>query len=71
MQLVQTEAGREARLRRLAERNGLALRKSRARTWRLDDQCGYMLVNEYRNVVVCGHRFDLTLDEVDAYLSAD
>jgi hypothetical protein len=35
----------------------------------MDDQCGYMLVDAYRNLVAAGPRFDLDLDDVEAWLA--
>jgi len=58
---------REDRLRRRADRQGLALRKSRARP-SMDNHGGYMIVEAYTTAVVAGQRFDLDLDEVEAYL---
>lgn len=59
---------REDRLRRLADREGFTLHKSRARTWTINNQCGYMIVDKWRNVIVAGERFDLDLDDVEAIL---
>jgi hypothetical protein len=59
---------REDRLRRRADRQGFALRKSRVRTPNLNDRGGYMLVDSRQNFLVAGHRFNLDLDDVEAFL---
>lgn len=62
----------ENRLRRMADRQGLALVKSRRRDPRALGYGGYMLVDTSTNVAVAGeldsHRA-LTLDEVEEYLT--
>ena len=60
---------RENRLRRMAERQGLALRKSRRRDPRALDYGAYYLVNPNRNCIVSRERLDL--DEVEAYIMQD
>ena len=61
-------SAREAAVRRLAAREGLALEKSRARNTHLNDQGGYRLVDPYFNETVFGERFEYNLDEVEAFL---
>ncbi len=63
-----TEASRERRLRKLAQKRGFMLRKSRAPLSR-DNRGGYMIVDRERNVVVAGVKFDLDLDAVEAWLT--
>lgn len=67
------EKVRENRLRRMAERQGLALKKSRRRDERALDFGTYMLVDPYRNsVIVAGDRnrgYGLSLDEIEAELA--
>lgn len=69
------EKVRENRLRRMAERQGLALRKSRRRDERALDYGRYMLVDERTNAVVVGTvplgRPCWTLDDIEEYLSGD
>ena len=66
------DKNRDARLRRLANRHGLALRKSRLRgTPHADDFGGYRIIDPYRNAIVRGERFDLDLDDVEEYLTAE
>lgn len=59
---------RENRLRRQAQRLDLLLRRSRARYLHLDDFGDYMLIDPHTNSVVAGGKFDLSLDEVEAFL---
>ena len=65
---------RENRLRRMAERQGYLLRKSRPRDPRALDYDGYMLIEPTQNVGVLGytpHAFSATLDGVEAFLTDD
>ncbi len=59
---------REARARRLAKRQGFAVRKSRVRNPHLNDQGGYMVINPSYNLIVAGERFNLDLDDVEEFL---
>ena len=61
-------AAREARVRRRAQKEGLLLRKSRARTAHLDDHGEYRLVDANLNAIVAGEKFDMTLDDVENWL---
>ena len=66
------EKVRENRLRRMAERQGLRLVKSRRRDPLAMDYGGYMLVDVFNNTVVAGELNTprvLTVDEVEAYLT--
>ena len=65
MPASQTTAAREARVRRALARDGLAIRKGRARTWSLDDQGGYMVIDPRRNAVVAGENYDLDLEALE------
>jgi hypothetical protein len=65
------EKTRENRLRRVAERQGLQLAKSRRRDPRAIDFGGYMLSSSIKNFAVMGDQpfaFSATLDDVEAYL---
>jgi hypothetical protein len=62
-------AAEESRLRRFARRNGYALKKSRGKTLHLNNQGGYRLIDPDCNWIVCGERFDLTLEDVGRILS--
>ncbi len=63
-----TKVSRERRLRKIAQKQGLLLRKSRSQL-SMDNQGGYMIVDPDTNVVVAGKRFDLDLDAVEAWLA--
>ncbi len=68
------EKVRENRLRRMAERQGLQLRKSRRRDQRASDYCIYRLVDARTNFVVAyvGYcDYGLGLDDVEGYLTGD
>jgi len=60
-----TEKVRENRLRRKAKRLGLWLKKSRAKVWSIHNQQGYMILDPYRNTILWGPDFGLTLDQVE------
>lgn len=63
---------RENRLRRMAERQGLTLVKSRRRDPRAYDFGGYMLCDAATSLVVIGSSplaFGLDLDDVEAFLT--
>lgn len=67
-----TEKSREARVRRMADRQGLILQKSRRRDPRALGYGGYMLVDASTNSVVAGELDSpraLTLDEVEDWLT--
>jgi len=59
----------ENRVRRLAQREGYVVRKSRVRDWRYDDQGEFRLIEPTRNLCVLGSRFDATLDDIEAWLT--
>ncbi len=64
----------ENRIRRMAERQGLRLVKSRRRDPRALDFGKYCLVDVATNVVVFGAdsgRMDVTLDRIAAYLEGE
>jgi hypothetical protein len=68
------EKVRENRLRRMAQRQGLRLEKSRRRDPRALDFGVYAVVDVATGSPVAGARGaarDLTLDEVEAYLKRD
>lgn len=68
-----TDKVRENRLRRMADRQGLRLDKSRRRDPRALDYGGYHLVNPSTNVLifgeVAGRGFGASLDEIERYLT--
>ena len=70
--MSETEASREARLRRLARSQGLELKKSRRRDPNALDYGGFMIVDANTNFVVRGATswpYDLSPDDVEAYLT--
>jgi hypothetical protein len=67
MSTKQVDKARENKTRRSAKEQGYILRKSRARKWSIDNQQGYMVVNK-KNIVAAGSSYDLSLDEVEAFL---
>lgn len=71
VQRMTDEKVRENRVRRVAERRGYRLTRSRRRDPLAFDFGGYMLVETFRNVVVLGgepHAFAASLDDVETYL---
>jgi len=63
---------RENRLRRMAQRQGLVLQKSRRRDYRAIDYGMYLIVEPRRNVVATFLDGDyLTLDHVEDWLTTD
>lgn len=62
----------ENRVRRMAERQGLTLSKSRRRDPKALDFGGYMLINASTNTVVAGSDpspYSLSLDEAEGWLN--
>jgi hypothetical protein len=64
---------RENRLRRMAERQGFQLQKSRRRDPRATGYGTYRLVNPHDNTIVAyGHGdYGLTLDDIERELTSD
>ena len=66
---------RENRLRRMADRQGLAIHKSRRRDPRAIDYDRWLILDARTNAVVAGTegspRHGVTLDAVEAYLTGD
>ena len=67
MDSIVMERRRAARLRRLARRGGYSLHKSRA-GFSADNLGDFMVVDDSRNFIVAGERFDMTLDDVEEWL---
>jgi len=65
------EKVRENRLRRMADRQGIALRKSRRRDPRALDYGVYWLIDIRRNMHLDPRGDGMTLDEVEDYLTAE
>ena len=71
---AQSEKVRENRTRRMADRQGLQLVKSRRRDPRAIGYGGYMLVDRFTNTIVAGELNSpsaLSLDDVERYLTQD
>lgn len=63
-----TQKALEQSLRRKLMKAGYAMHKSR-RCLSPDNIGGYMIVDLYRNYVVAGNRFDLSLEEVQDWIN--
>ena len=63
-----TKDSRERRLRKIAQKRGFMLRKSRD-LLSPDNHGEFMIVDLSHNVAVAGERFDLDLDAVEAWLA--
>ncbi len=63
-----TKGARGRRLRKIAQKRGFLLRKSRD-LLSPDNHGEFMIVDLSRHVVVAGERFDLDLDAVEAWLT--
>lgn len=61
----------EDRVRRIARRQGYALHKDKAGVWSFNHQGGWQIVDADRNWLVAGERFDLSLDDVEQWLTED
>ena len=65
---------RENRVRRIAERRGFKLTKSRRRDPQAIDFNGYMLADAFTNAAVVGflpYAYSASLDEVEEFLNSD
>jgi len=63
-----TEKAVEMRLRRKVKAEGFALCKSRGRTHNADNYGGYRILDPNLNTIETGQRFDLSLEDVEAWL---
>ena len=63
-----TKDSRERRLRKIAQKRGFVLRKSRS-PLSPDNHGEFMIVDLSRHIPVAGGRFDLDLDAVEAWLA--
>jgi hypothetical protein len=61
----------ETRLRRLADKEGLRILKSRLRHPRADNFGLYQLIEDRRKIVVLGSKYDATLQDIANYLERD
>lgn len=62
---------RENKLRRMAERQGLTLRKSKRRDQRASDYGMFWLIDANTNAVVGGGSTGMNVDSVEAWLVGD
>jgi hypothetical protein len=69
--MTESEIAREARLRLLASRQGLALRKSHVCTPNLDGGGDYLIIDLDRNWIVAGEGFNLELDDAERFLTEE
>ncbi|MEA2581105.1 MAG: hypothetical protein QOE83_1997 [Actinomycetota bacterium] len=60
---------REMRLRRVAHREGYAIHKDRARSWRLGHCGGFMIVDPSTSFPMAGFEYDLDLNAVEEWLT--
>jgi hypothetical protein len=66
----QDQKVRENRLRRMAHRLGLDIKKSRVRTVHVDDWGEYSVVDRKTGEVIAGEKQELSLDRVELILKA-
>jgi len=59
---------RENLYRRQADRLGLFIKKSKVMLVHVDNLGGYRITDQEKKVVLAGQKFELTLDEVKAWL---
>jgi hypothetical protein len=63
-----TPRARELRIRRMAERQGLALRKSRRRDPHALDYASWWVIDPALRRIVAGDRWGIDLDSVESWL---
>lgn len=61
----------ESGLRKKLRKQGYGLCKSRKQTITADDYGGYMIVNLWNNTIEAGEKFNLSLEEVEAFANED
>ena len=61
---------REKKIRRVLEKQGYRLEKSRGGE-SIDDRGGYRIVDAQRNAIEAGERFDLSLEEVETFAAGE
>jgi hypothetical protein len=69
--VADTEKVRENRLRRMADRRGYMIQKSRRRDPRAVDYGNYWIVDPSTNGLVAGDEFGMSLDDVEDWLESD
>ena len=65
---MMSQKTREDRVRRVARRQGLVVRKSRRRDPRRADYRRYWLIDAERNLLVYGDQSGAELEDIEAYL---
>jgi len=63
-----TEKARENRLRKQLKKHGVRLQKSRIQNTNIDNYGNYMLIDIYRDLVLDGCKYEMTLDDVEYYV---
>lgn len=69
--MTESDKVKENRLRRIAERRGMRLEKSRRRDPKAIDYGGYMLIDTAANAVVVGaspYSYSASLEDIENYL---
>ena len=64
---ITQERRRENRIRKLANRRGFSVHKSRQQL-HCNNRGQFMLVDDYLNTIFLGENFDAALEEIEAYL---
>ena len=59
---------KKQQLQETLQNMGYSLIKSTARKWSYDNQLGYMIIDISNNACIAGNRFDLSLEDVKAFL---
>ncbi len=65
--MEQTDEGRESQLRRRADQLGLRIGKS-CEAVSNDNQGGYMVLDGFKDLVVAGSHYDMTLEDLERFL---
>lgn len=67
----QSEHAIESRARRAARNAEMIARKSKWRKYSYDNEGEFMLLDARTGIVVAGHRFDMSAEEVIAYCASE
>ncbi len=70
MAVTTREKGRENRLRRMADRQGLFLRKSRRRDPRALDYDSWWIIDLRTSLLIAGDEWGWSLDDVEEWLTS-
>lgn len=71
MSISTSDAAREARVRRALMRQGYRLHRSRWRLGSIDNFGGFQIIELNRNYIAAGEKFNLSLDDVEAWVNED